>query len=666
MSLTSAATLKIISEDRALASAMCFPHRHPQASPPAHVQIMDAWRAQDEFVLIEMFREGGKSTLSEEFLLLEACLGNFGYCIILGETYTKACQRLEAIKFEAARNMKLATLFGKLKTAGRLWNEHQFELPNGVLLEAHGWEEEIRGFKWHDLRPDRAYLDDIENKERVKDKAAVDASMRKIYLELMPAMDKEKGKIRVTGTPLAEDCMITRLRDNQDWAALRFPICNGDIDDPSTEATWPDRYPMEWVRAKRDQMERAGQLRGFLQEYMLMAIGSQDKPFDSEHIREIAIDPAPWLPKTLVVDPARTANVSSSDRTGRVVLSRLGTKIYVHASSGEYWKPDQIIADTFETSRKYGDATVAIEKNSLDEWLLQPMRAEMLRRGVSLPLKALSAPQDRSKDQFIMGLQPFFEAGDIVLVGGQGQHAQLVAEILNFPSGKRDILNALAYAQRVFSGVPVYEDFGAYNLVDGYEPTQRDALALAFNASGGETTACLVSVEGERLVVVADWISPVPPAQAVPDVLQLVRAAFPRARVTAWIPGDVADQQDRLPLMTALRTAKTTPMRGAYSTMARGALSPMIRTEMKGKRLFLVDSNARHTLNALAGGYCYQVSKTGQQSAEPERGAHRTLLEGLEAAAFVICSQGKNSLPDDLHQGINPYGTTYFTTLPKR
>src|ERR1700745_235487 len=212
MGLTSGATLKIISEDRALASDMCFPHRHPQASPSAHVLIMDAWRAQDEFVLIEMFREGGNSTLCEEFLLLEACLGDFGDCIIMGETYTKACQRLEAIKFEAARNMKLATLFGKLKVAGHLWNEHQFELPNGVLLEAHGWEEEIRGFKWHDLRPDRAYLDDIENKERVKDKNAVDASMRKIYLELMPAMDKEKGKIRVTGTPLAEDCMITRLR----------------------------------------------------------------------------------------------------------------------------------------------------------------------------------------------------------------------------------------------------------------------------------------------------------------------------------------------------------------------------------------------------------------------------------------------------------------------
>lgn len=645
---------------------MIFPHRHPQASPSCHVEVMDLWRSVDEFVLIEMFREGGKSTLSEEFLLLEACFGNFGYCLILGETYTKACQRLEAIKFEASRNMKLQGLFGRLKEAGRVWNEHQMELSNGVLLEAHGWEEELRGFKWHDLRPDRAYLDDFENKERVKDKAAVDASMRKIYLELMPAMDKVKGKIRVTGTPLAEDCAITRLRENPDWTSRRFPICNGDIDDPQTQATWPERYPMEFIRRKRDEAERAGQLRGFLQEYMLEAIGSQDKPFESDHIREVATDPAPWLPKIVITDPARTVDVKKSDRTGRVVLSRLGTKIFVHASSGQFWKPDQIIEDAFKTSARFGNAAVAIEKNSLDEWLLQPIRAEMLRRGVTLALKPLSAPQDRDKVQFIMGMQPFFEAGDIVLVGGQGQHPQLTAEILNFPSGKRDILNALAYFQRVFSGVAVYEDFGQWNLIDDYEPSQQHAMALAFNASGSETTAVLACVEGERIVIVADWISPAPPAQTVPDIAQLVRAAFPRARVTAWLPGDVLDQAERMPLVPALRAAKLNPMRGGYINVSRGALSPVIRTESKGRRLFLVDSAATHTLNAMAGGYNFPVNRSGNKDSLPETGPHRTLIEGLEAAVYVICSQRADVLPEGVNMGTNAQGVSYLTTLPRK
>jgi hypothetical protein len=664
--LSNAAILKAISQDRALGSAMIFPHRHPQASPPFHVDIMDLWRSSDENVLVEAFREGAKSTLSEEFLLLEACFGNFGYCIILGETYTKACQRLEAIKHEAVKNMKLYSLFGKLKVPNNVWNENQIELMNGVMIEAHGWEEELRGFKWHDLRPDRAYLDDIENRTSVKDKLAVDATMKKIYLELMPAMDKERGKIRVTGTPLAEDCMISRLRVDAAWTAGRYPICNGDIDDPKTVATWPDRYPMEWIRKKRDAYERAGQLRGFLQEYMLMAIDTQDKPFEDRHFNEVMFDPAPWLPKTLIIDPARTTDVKKSDRTGRVVVSRLGSRVYVHASSGEYWKPDQVIDDCFDTSKKFGEATVAIEKNSLDEWLLQPMRAAMLSRGRSLNLRPLQAPQNMDKTQFIMGLQPFFEAGDIVLVGGRGAHAQLVAELLNFPSGKRDIVNALAYVLRVYTGTPVYEDFGPWNFVEEYEPPQGTQLAIAFNASTNETTAALVAVEGERLVVLADWASPVSPMEAVPDILTVVRAVYPGRRLSCWVTGDVADQKDRLPLMNALRAANLPAHRGGYASVARGSLSPLIRTEARGRRLLLVTPDAKHTGNALAGGYNFPLGRDLRLSGEPERGPHRTLIEGLETLAASICQGVSDMLPDNAHMGINPQGATYMTSLPRR
>lgn len=667
MALSNAALLRVLSEDRALASATLFPHRHPQATPPFHISIIDHWRAADPFVLIEAFREGAKSTLSEEHLLVEACFGNFGYCLIIGETYTKACQRLEAIKFEASRNMKLQSLFGRIKEAGRLWNEHQIELSNGVLLEAHGWEEELRGFKWHDLRPDRAYMDDIENKERVKDKAAVDAGITKLYLELMPAMDKVKGKIRFTQTPLAEDCMVTRLRENPDWTTARFPICTGDIDDPATEALWPERYPMEWVRNKRDEMERAGQLRGFMQEYMLHAIGTQDKPFETEQIAECAIDPAPWVPKVVITDPARTTDPKKSDRSGRVVLSRLGTKIFVHASIGAFWKPDQVIVDAFDTSAKFGDAAVAIEKNSLDEWLLQPMRNEMLRRGVSLALRPLSAPQDRDKTQFIMGIQPFLLAGDVVLVGGCSAHPQLVAEIQNFPSGKRDILNALAYFQRVFSGAVVYEEFGQWNIVSYYEPSQQNPMALAFNSNGTDTTAVLVSIEGQRIVAVSDWVSPLTPREAVADIVHLVRAAFPHARLTAWLPADLLDQADRMPVVQALRAVNLHPMRGSYVNVARAALSPLIRTESKARRLFLVDQeSAKQTLNALAGGYNFPVDRTGNKSNVPETGSHRTLIEGLESAVYMLSAQRHDVLPEGLNMGTNPQGASYITTLPRR
>ncbi len=669
MSLTNATALKVISEDRALGSAMCFPHRHPQVSPFFHIEMMDLWRSQDEFVLIEAFRESAKSTLSEEFLLLEACFENFFYCLLLGETYTKACQRLEAIKHEAIKNTKLQSLFGKIKVPGNIWSENRIELMNGVLIEAHGWEEELRGFKWRDKRPDRAYLDDIENKTMVKDTESVNATMKKLYLELMPAMDKVTGKIRITGTPLSEDCMITRLKHGSqavDWTSRSYPICNGDIDDPGTVALWPERYPMEWIRKKRDEAERAGLLRGFLQEYMLLAINTQEKPFEEKHIVGTSLDPAPWLPKTLIIDPARTTDLKKSDRTGRVVVSRMGTKIYVHASSGEYWKPDEIIKDCFVTSRRFDEASVAVEKNSLDEWLLQPMRTAALHYGRSLQIRPLQAPHNQDKSQFIMGLQPFFEAGDIILVGGRDSHSQLVSEILNFPSGKRDILNALAYIQKIFSGTPVYEDFGQFNHVEEYEPPANAQLCLVFNSMGAETTAALLSVEGERIVVLSDWASPISPVEAVPDILTLTKTVYPARRLSCWVPGDIHDQRDRVPLMNALRISNVTINRGTYASVSRGALSPLIRTEMRGKRLLLITPNAKHTSNALAGGYNYPIGKDLKQSNDPERGLYRTLIEGIETIVSSISNSFGDRIPDGANLGVNPQGMQYMTSLPNR
>ena len=82
MALSNEAILRSISNDRVLASHMLFGHRHRQASPKFHFDIIDLWRAQDELVVIEAFRQGAKTTLSEEFLLTEALFGNFRYCLI--------------------------------------------------------------------------------------------------------------------------------------------------------------------------------------------------------------------------------------------------------------------------------------------------------------------------------------------------------------------------------------------------------------------------------------------------------------------------------------------------------------------------------------------------------------------------------------------------------
>jgi hypothetical protein len=315
-------------------------------------------------------------------------------------------------------------------------------------------------------------------------------------------------------------------------------------------------------------------------------------------------------------------------------------------------------------SKRHDDAEVAIEKNSLDDWLLQPMRAEMLKTGKSLKLRTLNAPQDRDKAAFIMGLRPFFLAGDIILVGGRAAHQQLVSQIVNFPSGKRDVLNALAYALKVFSGVPIYGDFGEANLTQLTEVSRNTQLLLGVNATSTETTGVLCALDGQHLTVIADWVSPLMPNDAIPDIALLLRAMYPNKKVTAWVPADVFDQVGRNPLVTALRAAKIPVNRAENAVMARGSLSPMIRTEKTNKRLLRVDDNARNVMQAMAQGYNWALKPNGDRSGEPERGTARTLIESLECLTFAINKVNNDTIQYKTN-ATNALGTPYISALSR-
>ena len=212
----------------------------------------------------------------------------------------------------------------------------------------------------------------------------------------------------------------------------------------------------------------------------------------------------------------------------------------------------------------------------------------MMRRGIALDLMPILAPPDRSKEQFILGLQPWFKAGDVVLVGPRGKHSALLAEIANFPSGKRDVLTTLAYGQRVFGGAPVYPEFGPDNIVSNPTPAQQDQLAVSVHATSSEVCAVLVAMAGRRVTVLADWTSSLAAGDSIKDIAALIRAAFPTRRVTWWVAADVYDQAGRVALVESMRAAKLEVHRGAYIVQSRGQLADMLRTSLERRRLLTV------------------------------------------------------------------------------
>jgi hypothetical protein len=394
-------------------------------------------------------------------------------------------------------------------------------------------------------------------------------------------------------------------------------------------------------------------LREFNQEYMLIAQGSQGKPFTNLTYSQSA--PRGYAPKTLIIDPARTTDIKKSDQSGYVVVSKLGRKIYVHESKGEYWQPDQLISGVFDISSRHDDADVWIERNSLDDWLMQPIRAEMLKRGITLEVNPMLAPTD--KIQFIMGLQPLILSGDIVFVG---EHQQLAQQILNFPSGKKDIINALAYVQKIFSGQLIYPDFSESNIAHGVQPIKSiSTIILGLNYSSTGTTVALCTLEGKYLRVVADWASSETPSETLPAVAMYINSVYPGKTPSVWIPADNHDQHSRDPLMQAVKRYRWTAQRGEYTSFARGGLSEMLRTEVAGRRLLTISTNAHRTLKAFASGYKYGAVKGGGFTETPTSGISKTIIESIEIIPLTKEFNPVTFAPN----AVNANGVPYYSAM---
>jgi len=663
--------LRQLSADRMMASAFFFPHRHSQADSAMHFEMMDLCASADELVCVEAFREAGKTTKIEEHVAMAGCFGNFRYGLWGGETFQKAVQRLAAIDLELRTNERINHVFGG-KVLARKSNEDKIWFSSGTVLQAIGWEQEIQSFKEGTNRPDFAMLDDVEHRESVRDKAAVDANWTKLYDELMPAMDQERMKIIMSQTRLAEDCMIVRASNDPNWLYRGFPICDGDPDDPATKATWPERYPMEFIRRLKDRYQRAGLYDSFLRVYMLQASNPEKKPFKEDMLVERSASGYEWQPKFAIYDPSRTSNkertrdVSQSARTGKVVVSQEGTKIVVWESAGNFWKPSELMDDLFSTAEKHSPLKIGIETDSLDDWLMEPLRMQMIRRGRILPIVALRAPHDQSKEQFIGGLQAYFKARDIVLVGGKLAHPQLVAEMANFPQGLRDILNALAYALKMFSGYPIYEDFSGSNVSDAPNASPGETVFVACNGNQTQTCAAAVLREIRRFHVARDWLYSGATTDSVKSLAADLRATYPRAAIQAWVPADVFDQAQRIPLVSALRAERITVYRAEHAPASRGKLADPIRNEWHQQKLLVVDRKAQLTLNALSSGYAYPAQRGGRFGMEPETGVSRLIAEALECMVAKLTKIGEAEvLPEGANIAHTGTGQAYISANPR-
>ena len=642
------------------AHELLFAHRHPDETPSFHFEIIRDLHSDTERFLFLAFRGAAKSTRAEEYICLGACLRRFRNFIIIGESATRACERLAAIKHEIDFNEHINFLFGNLH--GEVWNEDKVVLTNGVVVQAFGRGQSLRGTKHDDVRPDACLIDDLEDEESVATPEGRDKVQRWVMRTLLPAL-APGACVRMLANLLDPDCLAARLRKTGVWEVREYPW---EYISSTGEriASWPARFPLDHIDRVRAEYVKSGMLNEYMQEFMVSAMDPSARTFTTAMLAAATPGPSTpgrvrtWEPVYAAYDPARTVKASSA-HTGKVVFSWVGSKLIVWEADGQLWLPDQIISDIFQVAEAYQPIRIGVEKDGLEEFLLQPLRAESTRRHTIIPVVPLSAPA--GKLAFIRSLQPFFTSGEIVFAKDL---PVLREQLLSFPTGRIDVPNALAYALRMRPGVPVYDNFGFKNVQDDLPGLRAAPYYLVVGATRTCTSVVLCQMDKGVLRVLWDAVRDSDPGLALADVVGISRLETAGQTLTVYAGPEHWRPYDTIGLQAAARRAQVRLSTGGSVTVGREELRRRIDAMSHNQPALVVSPRARWTLNALAGGYARSVIK-GRDIVATDQGAdegvYRVLMEALESFAAVIAQTVHQDGLDKPNYAIDPTGRRYLS-----
>lgn len=668
-----------------------FAHRHPSRSPDFHEQMINDYYSSHPRILHLVFRGGAKSTIGEEATTLMALCRLIRNGVLTGVSESRAKERLQAVKFELETNEYLLDVFGD--QVGDTWSETKIVTKGGVCLQALGRDQSMRGTKHLDARPDFLMMDDIEDKVSCATPEARQKLMSHYTGVMVPSLTPPgTHRIRMTATPLDFDAMAVKFAKSSSWLTRRYPVKIVDNDLSAHEgrkiykASWPERFPLVEVDKLELEFKQNGQATDFAREYMLEVMAEEDMQFKAEYIK---VQPMrrTWHATYVVYDPARTTNEATSSRTGKVVFSWINNRLICWESGGYFWKPDELIDDIFRTDEIYNPVVIGVEQDGLHEFIMQPLRTQQIERGRPVPIRALKAP--KGKHGFIRGLQPFFKAGEVILVQdllkhmsieeARAAHQVMIDELLTFPTGRMDTINAFAYALVMRPGLPIFDNFNdSHILVTTHRPFQPTYLAI--NSTNVHTTLIVTQVYNGQLHVLNDWIVDGDAGTMLKDLIQQVSLIMPAKPTYGNLLSDIQKtknamqnakcfappnhfvKHDTIGLNAAALHIPIQLYEGGSVQAGREQLRKMLGEMAHGSQSVHISPNATWTLRALAGGYAREIGADGRPGDEPAENVYSTLMSGL--CSMLANTVYHSDIDNTRHYDHTSAGQRFLTARP--
>lgn len=482
---------------------MFFPERFRMPFSRLHERVAEVLDDRSlRKVLILAHRGFGKTSfVSYAFTSRCILLRETRFVPYISKTATYSETQTDALRQALTTNKRITTLFGKIgaryvkrdvvdQFSRKAWvarfptgGDPTFVLPRGAL-------QQVRGLLYRDYRPDLVLIDDLEDELHLNSPEQRRRIREWFFGAVMETVSQEPGaswRIIFTDTVKHSDSVVEHIRELPDWTVVEAPIC----DDKYRAVSF---VPQEIVDEKLADARRRGQLDVFAREHMCKPIAAEAAAFkatDFQYFDES--DPEfrkrlPFMRHVVIVDPAKTANMSSAE-TGFAVWSIdvQTNRMYVRRAFGQRLYPNEIYDVAFDLCDEFGALVLAVETTGLGEFIRQPFMSAARQRGRAvhfLDLRARRGAEELAgveggKAARVSSLIPYYRTHRVF-------HArtgceELEVQLLQFPRSRRwDVMDAAAYIVQVMEEMAMYFSPSSLDEDRYTEPGEYDEIESDF------------------------------------------------------------------------------------------------------------------------------------------------------------------------------------------
>lgn len=416
-------------------------------------------------------RGGAKSTVGTLAAVLRAALeGDEAYIWIVSDTESQARAHLDNVKSELEDNPRLAEAYPHATGEPRRWRAGAVELRNGVVIEAYGSGQRVRGRRSGADRPTLIVCDDVENERHIASAHARAVSRdwfhgtllkagtpRTNVLNLATALHREAIALSLHNSPGWRSAVFRAVKTwpvNQElWRAWEAIYCDLTRKDSAADAL------AYYLQNKGSMDEGAAVLwpeEEDLYTLMRMRVDSgataferekQGQPIDPERCEwpesyfeeHVWFDcwPKPLGVRVVTLDPSKGADARHGDYSALVMLG-VDAQGVVHVEADLARRPTpQMVADGVAHCLRFRPHALGVEANQWQQLLAAEFAAEFARRGV-VGAAPCEIHNHVAKALRIRRLGPYLSQRRLRFKRGSPSTQLLVDQLRDFPLAAHD------------------------------------------------------------------------------------------------------------------------------------------------------------------------------------------------------------------------------------